>query len=173
MEKLLREKLKNGKFDGVSLSRSRIMGAVKGKGNKSTELKFCLGLANAGIVGWKMHEKLIGNPDIIFPSYKVVIFLDGCFWHGCPMCGHIPKENRSYWKAKIERNSERDTYKAAALTDLGYLVIRFWEHELSNDLNRCIEIVKENIEENLIRMSSVLDVELDHSEASLECMIDL
>lgn len=161
MEKLLRDKLENGKFDKVTPARSKIMSAVKGKGNRSTELKFCLALTDAGLLGWKLHEKLIGNPDIVFPAYKVAVFLDGCFWHGCLMCGHIPKTNHSYWKAKIERNIERDQNITAALKDLGYLVIRFWEHELNQDLAACIAAIKDSLETNLIKLSSIEELMLD------------
>jgi DNA mismatch endonuclease (patch repair protein) len=160
LEKLLREKLENGRFDKVAPLRSRMMGAVKGKGNRSTELKFCFALCNAGISGWQRHEKLIGNPDILFPFYKVVIFLDGCFWHGCPLCGHIPKTNYSYWKTKIERNKERDQHKTAALKDLGYFVIRFWEHELHRDLTACMDAVKESLETHLMKIASTEELML-------------
>jgi len=111
---------------------------------------------------YQLPEKLIGNPDIIFPSYKVVIFLDGCFWHGCPICGHIPKTNTPYWQAKIERNIERDTAKAVALQDIGYLVVRFWEHELLHSLNDCMEKVKESLDENLIKISNFADTSSDY-----------
>lgn len=162
MERILREKLNSGKFDEVSPIRSKMMRSIKGKGNKSTELRFCLGLTEAGISGWQTHEKLIGNPDVIFPAYKIAIFLDGCFWHGCPVCGHIPKTNHPYWKTKIERNIERDKIKTAALNELGYSVVRFWEHELLRDLNACIEVVIENLEKTLINISDFEDLPLDY-----------
>jgi DNA mismatch endonuclease (patch repair protein) len=153
VERLLKEKLNNGRFDKVCPVRSKMMGAIKGKNNKSTEQKFCAGLLSAGILGWKAQGKLIGNPDIIFPVYKVAIFLDGCFWHGCPTCGHVPRTNYLYWKTKIKRNIERDDIKTAALNDVGYLVIRFWEHEIINSIDACIEIVKENLENNLFKIA--------------------
>lgn len=157
MEKLLREKLIDGKFLNVPLVRSNMMKAVKGKGNKTTELKFCLALSRAGISGWKLHEKLIGNPDIFFPRYKLVIFLDGCFWHGCPDCGHVPKTNNAYWKTKIERNIERDIKKTLVLIDEGFIVLRFWEHELINDIDHCVFLLKEQIEESLIKQAKLVD----------------
>lgn len=168
VERILREKLANGKFDRVSPVRSEMMGAIKGKGNKSTELKFCMALSDAGISDWKTHEKLIGNPDIIFPLYKVAIFLDGCFWHGCPICGHIPKTNYLYWKTKIERNIERDGQNTAALIELGYMVVRFWEHELLKKIDRCIEHVKESLENNLIKISSSMELNFSCDEIDFE-----
>lgn len=152
MEKFLRQKLVGGKFQKVSAVRSRAMQAVKGKGNKTTELKFCFALEQSGVSDWKLHEKLIGNPDVYFPSYKIAVFLDGCFWHGCPKCGHIPKTNNTYWKAKIERNKERDSSKTNALKEQGYLVVRFWEHEILENVDECVERVKDVIEDRLSRI---------------------
>lgn len=157
MEKALRGKLSNGKFSGVTLSRSKAMRAVKGSGNKSTELKFCRALVETGIGGWEAQKKIIGNPDIFFPAYKVAVFLDGCFWHGCPKCGHIPITNNAYWRAKIERTIERDRSKAKALEEQGYLVVRFWEHELNDNIGRCVELMKDFIEERLIVLSNQMD----------------
>ena len=150
MERFLRKKLVGGKFKGVSSVRSKMMGAVKGQGNKTTELKFCQALKRVKLSGWKTHEKLVGSPDISFPYYKIAIFLDGCFWHGCPKCGHIPRTNSAYWKAKIERNKERDIQKAEALKEQGYLVLRFWEHDLAENLEECLAIVHDAIESRLI-----------------------
>lgn len=152
MERQLREKLLDGKFNSVSPIRSKMMRAVKGKGNKSTELKLCTSLVQEGISGWNLHEKLIGKPDIYFPMYNLAVFLDGCFWHGCPVCGHIPKTNNEYWKAKIKRNIDRDIEKSQILKDQGYLVIRFWEHELLNNLEGCIEIIKNTLEDSLYNL---------------------
>jgi DNA mismatch endonuclease (patch repair protein) len=139
MERILKKTLKGGKFNNVSQVRSKAMGAVRGKGNKTTEMKFRLALVRAGIEGWKVHPKGIhGNPDVFFPSHQIAVFLDGCFWHGCDMCGHVPKSNRSYWSLKLQRNKERDKSKALILKKSGFRVIRFWEHELSENMRKCI-----------------------------------
>lgn len=138
MERLLREQLTDGKFNSVTPARSKMMKAVRGKNNKSTELIFRQALLQAKIFGWKIHENIAGNPDIYFPAYKIAIFLDGCFWHGCLECGHIPKTNNAYWKTKICRTIERDHQKSEVLKDQGYLVIRFWEHELSQDIQNVL-----------------------------------
>ncbi len=149
MERALREILGANNFTEVTPIVSKMMKAIKGKGNKTTELKFCVALENEGLFGWRIQEKLIGNPDIYFPSYKIAIFLDGCFWHGCPRCGHIPKTNSLYWQAKIENNKIRDSKKTLALKEQGYFVIRFWEHALHENLENCIKIVKDVIEDRL------------------------
>jgi len=91
-------------------------------------------LVRAGISGWKMHAReLPGNPDFCFPEAQVAVFVDGCFWHGCPRCGHIPKSNREYWTKKIDRNKDRDNRISLELRENGWQVVRIWEHELEND----------------------------------------
>ena len=139
MERKLRKKLKGGKFHNVSLERSKTMQAIKGRGNKSTELACRMALVRAGISGWGLHPPDIeGNPDIYFESKKVAVFLDGCFWHGCPKCGHIPKTNSAFWEAKIKRNKQRDRSKRSTLRKQGISVMTLWEHDLKNNLTKCI-----------------------------------
>jgi DNA mismatch endonuclease, patch repair protein len=70
--------------------------------------------------------------DIAFPSDKIAVFVDGCFWHGCPFHSHIPKSNIEYWKPKLEKNIQRDKDKNERLRSAGWTVIRFWEHEMKN-----------------------------------------
>ena len=67
--------------------------------------------------------------DILFVRARVAVFVDGCFWHSCPEHKTIPKSNRQWWEAKLAKNVERDRLSDAALSDAGYLVLRFWEHE--------------------------------------------
>ncbi len=67
--------------------------------------------------------------DVIFPRARVAVFLDSCFWHGCPDHGTWPKANAEWWRAKIERNTQRDADTDARLRDAGWLPIRIWEHE--------------------------------------------
>jgi len=71
--------------------------------------------------------------DICFPRQKVVIFVDGCFWHGCPDHGTQPKKNVAYWGPKLETNKARDRAVDADLTEAGWAVIRVWEHEPVGD----------------------------------------
>jgi DNA mismatch endonuclease (patch repair protein) len=107
------------------------MRAVKGKGNKSTEGRLRAILARAGIGGWKTHVGGVpGKPDFFFPAEQVALFADGCFWHGCPRCGHVPNSNRPFWEAKIRSNQRRDLEKARKLEEAGIRVLRVWEHDL-------------------------------------------
>ncbi|AFV87945.1 Putative DNA mismatch endonuclease [Acidipropionibacterium acidipropionici ATCC 4875] len=73
--------------------------------------------------------KVTVRPDIVFTRKHVAIFLDGCFWHGCPEHGHRPSVHQSYWNPKLERNHARDVRNNQSLEDAGWTVIRFWEHE--------------------------------------------
>jgi DNA mismatch endonuclease, patch repair protein len=139
MEKQLRRLLPQGKFISVSPSTSRNMSAVRGRGNKTTETRLRLALVRRGISGWTLHPKLVyGNPDFFFPINFTTIFVDGCFWHGCPTCGHIPKTRSAFWSAKIERTKERDKAVTAHLESNGFVVLRFWEHQLIHDLDDCL-----------------------------------
>jgi len=67
--------------------------------------------------------------DIVFPAAKVAVFVDGCFWHGCPEHQRVPRSNADYWRRKLARNAERDRLIDAALTEAGWRVERIWEHE--------------------------------------------
>jgi DNA mismatch endonuclease (patch repair protein) len=69
------------------------------------------------------------RPDIVFSSERVAVFIDGCFWHGCPEHGRAPRANTSYWTAKLTRNVERDVRNNGLLTGAAWTVLRFWEHE--------------------------------------------
>jgi DNA mismatch endonuclease (patch repair protein) len=69
------------------------------------------------------------HADLVFASRRVAVFIDGCFWHGCPDHGVSPTTNSSYWQAKLGGNVKRDRRNDAALADAGWTVVRIWEHE--------------------------------------------
>jgi DNA mismatch endonuclease (patch repair protein) len=69
------------------------------------------------------------RPDLVFPRERVAVFLDGCFWHGCPQHGSLPKTNAEYWMSKIARNQARDRNLNEVLRLHGWTVVRVWEHE--------------------------------------------
>src|SRR6266540_574831 len=132
MEKVLKETLSGGRFQNTPSKRRRIMAAIRGRGARSTEQAFRMLLVRRKIRGWEMHPKgLPVKPDIFFAERKLAVFLDGCFWHGCFRCGHIPKANNAFWKLKIERTKARDRRDATRLRKAGIRVIRIWEHELT------------------------------------------
>jgi DNA mismatch endonuclease (patch repair protein) len=70
-----------------------------------------------------------GRADIVFTRRKIAVFIDGCFWHGCPLHATHPKTNVDYWAPKLARNIERDVESTVRLRELGWTVLRFWEHE--------------------------------------------
>lgn len=121
----------------TSEQRSRCMAAIKGKDTKP-EMIVRKYLFSRGLRFRVQVRKLPGNPDIVLPKYKTVIFVNGCFWHGHVGCKYfrLPKSNVEFWKEKIERNIERDRESMQALLDLGWKVIRVWECELRNKANR-------------------------------------
>jgi DNA mismatch endonuclease, patch repair protein len=112
--------------------RSEIMSRVKGSGNKATEKRFATILRRHRIVGWRRRYPLFGRPDFVFPTRRISVFLDGCFWHGCPTHWSCPTTNRQFWQRKVERNKERDRLVNRKLKMLGWQVVRFWQHELSD-----------------------------------------
>jgi DNA mismatch endonuclease (patch repair protein) len=81
---------------------------------------------------------LPGTPDIVLPKFRLAIFVDGCFWHGCPQHGTVPKSNTEFWTTKILRNQQRDRQALKALRGCGWSVIRVWEHEIKGGINRVI-----------------------------------
>jgi DNA mismatch endonuclease (patch repair protein) len=113
-----------------AVQRSAVMALVKSKGNRSTELVFVRLLRSARISGWRRHADLIGRPDFAFRTERVVVFLDGCFWHGCPRCYRAPATNRRYWATKVASNVARDRRQRERLRRLGWSVMRIWEHSL-------------------------------------------
>lgn len=120
--------------------RSAVMAAIRSRGNKETELKFASILRAHGITGWRRNQPLPGRPDFVFRKHRVVVFVDGCFWHGCPKHGRKPGTNRIYWLPKLERNVARDRKVNRILRNKGWIVIRFWDHALRNPrrvVSRC------------------------------------
>ena len=108
------------------------MSGVRSKGNRSTEWKFRSALIRRGIRGWKMHVRSIpGLPDFAFPGRNLVIFIDGCFWHGCRKCRRpLPESNRAYWASKVRANIARARNITRRLRREGFTVVRLWEHDL-------------------------------------------
>lgn len=108
-----------------------------GKGNRSQdtkpEVRLRSDLHRRGLRFRKNHpvhaDGTRAHVDVCFTRARVAVFVDGCFWHGCPDHGTIPKSNRDYWAPKLQSNVERDRRVDAALTGEGWVVIRVWEHE--------------------------------------------
>ena len=111
--------------------RSRLMSRVRGRGNKATELQLIHLFRNHGIIGWRRNTSLYGKPDFVFSTAKIALFVDGCFWHGCPRHGSEPATNRAFWQRKLTGNKIRDRTVNQTLKKRGWHVVRIWQHELS------------------------------------------
>jgi len=81
-------------------------------------------------------RKMMGTPDISIKKYKVVIFIDSCFWHQCPKHGNVPKTNVKFWEKKFSRNKERDEEVNVYYEEKGWNIKRNWEHEVRQDLGK-------------------------------------
>jgi len=117
--------------DIVSKSkRSEIMSKIRSRGNKRTELAMVKLLRANKIRGWRRHYPIFGTPDFVFPKQRVALFVDGCFWHGCPKCFRLPTTNTVFWKRKVEANKSRDKLVNFTLRKGGWKIVRVWEHQL-------------------------------------------
>ena len=121
--------------------RSEVMSKIRGKGNKDTELRFLRILKNNHISGWRRNQEVFGKPDVIFRQEKIAIFLDGCFWHSCPIHSTKPKNNMEFWEKKLTANRNRDKLVNRELKKRGWTVIRIWEHDC-NDEKKILKRVK-------------------------------
>lgn len=112
--------------------RSLRMSMVKSKNTRSTELHVAARLVRFGFRGWRRHpHEIPGKPDFYFVRERLALFVDGCFWHGCPLCKrNMPRIRREFWAAKIESNQNRDAAVRKLLTASGIRLLRIWEHEL-------------------------------------------
>ena len=110
--------------------RSEVMSRIRGKGNQETELVMIQILRSHHISGWRRNQAILGKPDFVFIKQRIAVFVDGCFWHGCPKHSNMPRNNRAFWKKKLGQNKDRDRFVSRELRKLGWKVIRVWEHEL-------------------------------------------
>lgn len=120
--------------------RSALMAKVRSAGNASTELRLVAVFRALGVTGWRRSAtlqfktdqlKFKVRPDFVFRALKLAVFVDGCFWHGCPIHATQPKQNAAFWAEKIARNRARDHLVTRRLRARGWRVLRLWEHELT------------------------------------------
>jgi DNA mismatch endonuclease (patch repair protein) len=109
------------------------MQAVKGRGTKLEKRLWAM-LAGMGLRGWKKNvEAVAGKPDAAFINQRLAVFVDGCFWHGCPHCRRkLPETNRAYWEQKIRRNVRLAKTHNMQLRRDGWTIIRIWEHDIAD-----------------------------------------
>lgn len=123
--------------------RSEIMSRVLSKGNQATEIRFLSFLRKANIKGWRRNSTLFGRPDFVFQKERLVVFVDGCFWHSCPIHSTKPQTNRAFWQRKLARNVSRDRLVRQELRTSGWRVLRIWQHELTRKREaRCVARIR-------------------------------
>ena len=132
--------------DVLTLDQRKLnMSRIRGK-NTGPEIKLRKLLWSRGIRGYRIHHNLHGKPDIVFTKKKIAIFIDGCFWHKCPVCFHEPETRKEFWMKKISSNADRDEKVNLQLQKEGWTVSRFWEHEVRKNpeqiLSKIIDLLQ-------------------------------
>lgn len=122
--------------------RSRVMAKIRSRGNTTTELAVARALRRSGVTGWRRHLPVsLGNrsvrPDFVFRQARLIVFVHGCFWHGCPTHATTPASRRSFWVPKLAANKARDRRVERTLRKQGWTVVRIWEHSVRKDADRC------------------------------------
>lgn len=130
----------------MGISRSENMSRIKGS-NTKPEVLLRKALWAAGLRYRLKAKAPSGRPDVVFPGSKVAVFIDGCFWHGCPDHYVRPRSRTEFWSAKLVENTGRDRRQTLALEAAGWRVCRFWEHEVFTDLPRCVTNVRGAIQD--------------------------
>ena len=117
------------------------MSKIKGR-DTGPEVRLRKALWKAGL-RYRTHYELVGKPDIVFVGKRTVVFVDGCFWHRCPLHSTKPKSNSEFWKIKLSRNVRRDNEVNEQLARAGWKVLRFWEHEVNDNLEGLVRTIKD------------------------------
>jgi len=123
--------------------RSEVMSRIRGRGNKDTELALAKLLRTHRITGWRRNQPLFGKPDFVFLKARLAVFVDGCFWHGCPTHATKPKNNRVFWQRKLFANKRRDELVTRTLRNAGWRVIRIWECALAKRPAGCLKRIEQ------------------------------
>ncbi len=127
-------------------SSKHVMNSMKGNRGKNTkpELMLRSELHKAGL-RFRIHYNLIGKPDIVFPSQRLAIFVDGCYWHGCPKCFREPNTNKNYWQKKIARNQQRARTVNRKINRDGWRTMRIWEHAVLSNIDITLQKITKRI----------------------------
>lgn len=92
-------------------------------------------------IRYRLRNTLPGRPDLVFLGAKVAVFVDGCFWHRCPIHSVAPRTNQEFWEAKLSGNVARDRKNDGLLASQGWRVLRFWEHEVQGGVAEVVEMI--------------------------------
>ncbi|MBN7813078.1 very short patch repair endonuclease [Algoriphagus sp. H41] len=133
----------------TTAQRSKTMSRIRSKGTKPEKLLKKV-LWQAGVRYKSPKKPLPGKPDISLKKYKLVIFVDGVFWHGYDWENrkHSIKSNREFWIAKIERNMQRDQEVNAYYRSKGWTVLRFWDFEVKGEVGECLKSIIDQLQMN-------------------------
>lgn len=124
----------------IDQKRSALMSRIRGR-NTEPERILRSALWSTGL-RYRLHHKTpAGRPDLVFPGSRVAVFIDGCFWHGCPAHYVRPRSRTRFWATKLRENVERDRRQTLELEAQGWRVCRFWEHEIYTVLEALVERV--------------------------------
>jgi len=123
--------------------RSGCMSKIKGK-NTELEKLFWKSVAELKIKGYRRNTKNIGKPDLYFSNHKIAVFIDGCFWHGCPRCYTSPATNRKFWADKIRNNIKRDRTVNSELRKDGVKVLDSGSYSKKKSWLMCTKIAGNN-----------------------------
>jgi DNA mismatch endonuclease, patch repair protein len=126
----------------TAAKRSDVMARIRGRGNRDTELALAALFRRHRITGWRRHGSLLGRPDFTFRKERLVVFVDGCFWHRCPRHCQMPAQNAEFWAKKLAKNRARDRRVNAELRTRGWCVVRIWEHDLATNPERCVKRIR-------------------------------
>lgn len=145
-------------MDRISKSaRSANMARIRGR-ETNPEMELRRALWQLGL-RYRTHARLPGRPDIAFLGLRIAIFVDGCFWHSCPIHGVMPKTNRNFWQRKLRGNRRRDLKNEVALKSLGWDCLRFWEHEIEHSLRKCSTAIARRVaKKRRIRAAATRDI---------------
>ena len=125
--------------------RSKVMKSIRAQSKLENQVSKALW--RKGLRFRKNVRSLYGTPDISVKKYKLVIFIDSCFWHSCPLHGKMPKSNQEFWQKKLQRNVEHDKEVTSYYLDKGWNIMRIWEHDIKENFDHIIEIVFSFVEE--------------------------
>jgi DNA mismatch endonuclease, patch repair protein len=129
--------------------RSHCMSRIRGKDTgPEVALRRALWAAR---LRYRLHYSIPGRPDIAFPGARVAVFVDGCFWHGCPLHSVKPKTNPEFWQRKIGMNMSRDHAVVQLLRAEGWSVLRFWEHEVNENASKVTARIARTVRRKLGR----------------------
>jgi DNA mismatch endonuclease (patch repair protein) len=123
--------------------RSRCMSRIRGR-NTKPELALRSALWRCGL-RFRVTTRLPGRPDVVFPTERVAVFVDGCFWHSCPEHRVQPATNAAFWQEKLSANVARDRRADQALAADGWTVLRFWEHDVEEKINAVVNRVRRSL----------------------------